>query len=139
MSVNGINLSDMGERLRSERKRLGWTQQQAADRLGVGRNALATYEIGRTPPDIVLLDLARQNGMDAWYILTGTRAPEAAVDLLNRELLTTTVQAVRQFATEHELDIGPDRELALVLILYRQFARLGKLDFTIFNETMKVA
>jgi len=139
MHVKMLDRKSLGDRLRSERKRLGWSQEEAGVHLGVGRSALASYEVGRSCPDAELLELAREHGMDAWYLLTGHRSQEAAIDMLDERLFATTLRAVHQFLEENELALDPDKEFALVKILYRQFARLGKMDQKIFNDTMKVA
>lgn len=38
------------DQFRYHRKRRGWTQQEAADRIGVSRSAVANYESGRKIP-----------------------------------------------------------------------------------------
>ena len=40
----------MNERIKEVRKSLGLTQQEFADRIGVKRNTVATYEGGRNIP-----------------------------------------------------------------------------------------
>ena len=40
----------MNERIKELRKTLGFTQQEFADRIGVKRNTVATYEMGRSMP-----------------------------------------------------------------------------------------
>ena len=40
----------MNERIKQLRKALGYTQQEFADRIGVKRNTIAQYEIGRNEP-----------------------------------------------------------------------------------------
>ena len=46
----------MSERLKKLRKALDLTQQEFADRLGIKRNTVAQYEIGRNEPiDAVII------------------------------------------------------------------------------------
>ena len=40
----------MNERIKELRKTLGFTQQEFADKIGVKRNTVATYEMGRSVP-----------------------------------------------------------------------------------------
>ncbi len=55
----------LGDNLRALRQRCKMTQQQAADRLGVTRQALSGYESNRTRPDIDRLQaLAALYGTD---------------------------------------------------------------------------
>ena len=40
----------IGERVKIARQELGFTQQEFGDRLGIARNTIASYEIGRREP-----------------------------------------------------------------------------------------
>lgn len=65
-----------GERIRSERDRLGLSQQKAADAAGVRREMWAKYEAGSEPGAKALSGMALA-GADVLYILTGHRTPTA--------------------------------------------------------------
>ena len=58
----------MNERIKKLRKHLDLTQQEFADRIGVKRNTIANYEIGRNVPiDSVLSLIVREfNVSEAW-------------------------------------------------------------------------
>ncbi len=58
----------MNERLKKLRKTLELTQQEFADRIGIKRNTLATYESGRNEPiDAVLSLICREfNANEDW-------------------------------------------------------------------------
>ena len=58
----------MNERIKELRKALGLTQQDFAERIGVKRNTIAQYEIGRNPPiDAVITSICREfNVSEAW-------------------------------------------------------------------------
>ena len=63
----------IGGNLRQLRKLRGMTQEQAAARLGVTRQALSSYESGRTRPDIdTLLRLSEIYGTDLDGVLYGS-------------------------------------------------------------------
>jgi transcriptional regulator with XRE-family HTH domain len=62
-----------GERLHEERKRLGWSQQQAAAIAGIRREMWARYEAGAEPGAKALSAIAAA-GADVLYILTGERS-----------------------------------------------------------------
>ena len=66
-----------GERILEERKRLGWSQQIAADTAGIRREMWARYEAGSEPGAKALTGMATA-GVDVLYILTGQRAGGAA-------------------------------------------------------------
>ena len=58
----------MKDRIKELRKDLGLTQQEFADRLGIKRNTVATYEIGRNAPidTVIALICDRFNVREEW-------------------------------------------------------------------------
>ena len=54
----------IGGRLREIRKRLGLTQQEFAERLGLRRLSVARYEAGRIPRMNILKEIARAGGVN---------------------------------------------------------------------------
>lgn len=62
----------MGERIRELRKSLGLTQQEFAERLGIKRNAIANYEVGRNDPaDMVVSLICREFNVNEEWLRTG--------------------------------------------------------------------
>lgn len=62
----------MGERLKELRKSLGLTQQEFADRLGIKRNAITNYEVGRNAPaDMVVSLICREFNVSENWLRTG--------------------------------------------------------------------
>jgi len=79
----------LGDRIREERERLGWSQQAAANAVGVRREMWAKYEAGSEPGAKVLSGMVAA-GMDVVYVLTGQRTQSIAPAFLSpsdRELL----------------------------------------------------
>lgn len=70
MAMNGI-----GSRLREERERLGLTQRVFGDIGGVEPNAQGKYESGERTPKADYLAALAARGVDALYVLSGTRTP----------------------------------------------------------------
>lgn len=66
-------MSTISERLRKERKKLGLSQGEFAERLGVHRNTQARYERGEREPDTAYLEAIQTLGIDAFFVLTGAR------------------------------------------------------------------
>lgn len=58
----------MNERIKKLRKAKGLTQQEFADRLGIKRNTVATYEAGKSNPSdaAVILICKTFNASEAW-------------------------------------------------------------------------
>lgn len=112
------------ERLYSERQRLGLTQREAADGLGVSRSSFAHYEAGRAGLDMSLLEKAEKLGMDAWWLATGTPIATLAIDQVNLDALRSIVLSVTDFNLQHELNLTPAQQNELIRSLYRQFVDL---------------
>ena len=62
----------MNERIKKLRKVLDLTQQEFADKIGVKRNTIATYEIGRNQPiDAVISLICREFNVSEAWLRTG--------------------------------------------------------------------
>lgn len=62
----------MNERLKKLRKALDLTQQAFADRIGLKRNTVAQYEMGRNEPiDAVLISICREFDVNETWLRTG--------------------------------------------------------------------
>src|SRR5471030_1162642 len=99
-------MSEMGARLRQERKRLGYSQREMGLVGGVAANAQGKYESGERVPKADYLAALASVGVDVLYVLTNTRSTGTAVDtLLNKvnyseepdALLLEVKHAVRHF------------------------------------------
>ena len=66
------NGDDFAARLKAERSRLGLSQIELAERIGVGRSSQKAYENGTTFPTADYLLKARALGVDVVFLLTGT-------------------------------------------------------------------
>ena len=117
---------NIGDRLRSERTRLSLNQSEAAEALGVGRSAYVHYEFGRTIPDANALMKAQALGMDMWWVVTGVRHADEAIDHLNLEALKAMTLAVTDFNKDQGLNLTSDQENQLIRVLYHQHVRLGE-------------
>lgn len=78
----------MNERIKKLRKALGLTQQEFADRIGIVRGNIATYETGKSKPgDAVVSLICREFNVNEEWIRTGNgemfkAAPSGALDAL---------------------------------------------------------
>ncbi len=98
----------IGDRIKEERERLGFTQPQFAEAAGAAKRTLIEWEKGATSPTAVQLSALVSIGVDALYVLTGVRsgaapvlAPEQlqagfSVDVLSRDeqCLVENIRAV---------------------------------------------
>lgn len=66
----------MNERLKDLRKMLGLTQQEFAEKLGIKRNAVTNYEVGRNlPADMVVSLICREFNVREEWLRTGEGSP----------------------------------------------------------------
>lgn len=62
----------MKDRIKKIRKELDLTQQKFADKLGVQRNTIAMYEMGRTlPSDAIIRSICREFNINEDWLRTG--------------------------------------------------------------------
>lgn len=107
---------DFGRRVRGVRQKLGLTQAQFAQRIGVTKVSIARYEAGRIPRFRLLTDIARIGGVTVTWLLEGSnpqapqrqqqqvvflesRLAELARDFLN--FLQRKTPAVTKLPTQH--------------------------------------
>lgn len=64
---------DAGERLRSERERLGYTPRQIAQLLGVPLETYERFEAGEADPGIWRMPRLAACGFDVLYVITAER------------------------------------------------------------------
>lgn len=64
-------MTHFGERLKEERLRVGMSQIQLAQAVGMSQSTQTLYETGKRNPDIAYLGAVHELGLDAAYIVTG--------------------------------------------------------------------
>lgn len=83
ITLQGGDLTE--QRLKELRKALHLTQQDFAFRLGISRNNIATYEIGKSRPgDAVISLICREFGVNETWLRTGEGEMFAPVDPENQ-------------------------------------------------------
>lgn len=66
--------SSLGERLKAERERLGYTQPEFAELVGASKRTQIGWEQGRSVPDANALSTWSAEGLDVGFLLNGERA-----------------------------------------------------------------
>lgn len=62
----------MKDRIKKIRKNAGLTQEKFAERLGIKRNTIATYETGRSEPmDNIIISICREFSVNEDWLRTG--------------------------------------------------------------------
>lgn len=86
MSMGSDNkFVSFGERLRTERLRIGMQQLELADACEVARKTLSVWEKGEQTPNAAVLARMAAAGIDVLYVVTGQRAGESEATLAPAE------------------------------------------------------
>lgn len=75
------------ERIKEERKRLGFTQVRFAEIAGVQPTTQINYEKGTRTPDAGYLEKIGIVGADVLYIVTGQRTPPPTISVEEQRLI----------------------------------------------------
>ena len=101
----------MDTRIRELRRALGMTQQELADKLGIGRTIISNYEIGRSSmSDAVLRLIVTTFGVSEIWLRTGEGdmfAAEDSIEQLRLLICAAVEQAIpllRRILTEQDAE-----------------------------------
>ncbi|GAB0056732.1 hypothetical protein SIID45300_01043 [Candidatus Magnetaquicoccaceae bacterium FCR-1] len=108
------------ERLRSERKRLGFNQTDFAEKAGVGLGSQVRYESGERLPDAGYLAAIDTIGADVQYILSGVRS-NTIVRMPNRELLAWSIAVVEEALIATKRTTTPEKKANIILAVYTAY------------------
>ncbi|WP_424196609.1 helix-turn-helix domain-containing protein (plasmid) [Ampullimonas aquatilis] len=111
----------LGERLRLERKRLGFTQDSLAARVGMRQHTIYQYENGYTSPSTLFLYTLHELGFNVLFILLGREHVPKPSDFAP-DVLRYVADAVDHI--EKQLSDGPlssETKLRMMLILLGQY------------------
>ena len=80
-----VNDMTISQNLKDLRRLSGMTQEQVAEKVGLTRQAISSYESGRTQPDLAMLEqLAEVYGAEITDVLYGTGPRQKALRFWRR-------------------------------------------------------
>lgn len=121
-------INTIGERIKRLRKDLGMTQQEFADRIGVKRNTIAMYDIGRNvPSDAVISLICREFHINEAWLRSGVG--EMKTDM--------TLQQELALAFGDVLASAPDKRSALIAAILAQPPEFFDLMADLAEETVE--
>ena len=120
MKLNGV-----GARLRSERERLGLTQEQLGLVAGTNRMTPSRYEQGSRLPTLGFLAAVASVGVDVDYVLNGKRSV-VALGLDDASLLGAAVATVDEWAKTHQFTPSDEIRGRLVLHVLKDAMQRGR-------------
>jgi transcriptional regulator with XRE-family HTH domain len=128
-----------GKRLAEERRRLGRSQDDFAQAIDIGRSGYAAIEGDRAPLDVArLVMLGERSGVDVMYVLSGERASLAAGHLLDWSLVEGILMGVHSWATAHNITVPPEKQMALLRLLYQKLAVRGQMDAQSLEDALRL-
>lgn len=118
----------VGERLLIERKRLGLTQGDVAARTNLSRATVSLYESGTNSADARFLVEMSAAGMDIFFVLTGRRLSEEAVNHFDWQMLAALMKTLQDYAQRSSRRLDADVTARLLRVLYAQAVREQVVD-----------
>lgn len=107
------------ERIKEIRRAVGCTQQEFADRLGLKRNTIATYEIGKAvPSDRTISDICREFRVSEVWLRTGEG------EMFLRQ---TEAEQLAEITTRMELD-QDDPFISMITSAVKSYYRLSETE-----------
>lgn len=122
----------------TERKRLGLTQAEIAERTGVSRATVSFYETGATSADARFLVQMAEAGMDVHYVLTNRRLNEEALNHFDWEMLGEMLKATEALSKRLGRKLEPALHARLLRLIYPQAARDQRVDNAAAAGAMQV-
>jgi y4mF family transcriptional regulator len=108
-------MSGVGERIKTRRLELGWTQDQLAQKAGISKSFLSDLENGkRSVRADNLLDIARALGVSLDFLMTGEASKDQAAEV-------PIPAALARFAAEEGLSF---RQTLMLLEMQQQILAL---------------
>ena len=107
----------MKDRIKKLRKSLDMTQQEFADRIGVKRNTIGQYEIGRNEPiDTVINLICREFGVSEEWLRTGSGEmfSPAPTDVLDQLAQKYKLSNAAYIMIEKFVNLNPDKQAGLI-------------------------
>lgn len=97
----------IGERIKSEREKLGFNQVDFAELAGAKRRTLIDWEKGSTAPNAFQLEMMSKQGVDIGYVVTGNRS-------VNTKRVAEIVELIESLLVEHGRHVSPKGKARII-------------------------
>ncbi|BAN51427.1 helix-turn-helix domain-containing protein [Metapseudomonas resinovorans] len=132
----------IGERLKSERDRLGLSQLEMCALTGVSRKTQFNYENGERFPDALYLETLMKKGLDVLYVLSGDRMEEAhaaSTTPIDEELLSQIIEGMELLLTKMHKSLSAGKKARAIVMLYRSFSSQQHIDSDTIRQVIELA
>lgn len=125
---------EVGDRLKAERERLGYSQEEWASIAQIHRNTQAKYEKGEGSPNVEYLAAINSIGADIDYIITGEKSVyrESSPEF-ECSIVSTIIEQLEIILNKNKQVMSPQKKAQAVVILYR----LAYLDKKVTEKMVK--
>lgn len=117
-----------GDRIRTERVRLGYTQAEWARACGVSKTSQVSYEAGTYKPDVAYLNRAVSLGSDPMYLLAGRTLSAGTAAEFDWALAEEIMATIDLWASETSKPTTTATRMRLLRLFYAQFVATGVVD-----------
>lgn len=104
-------MDNFGHRLKTERQRLGLSQERMGKIAGVTKQSQINYEKGLRQPDAQYLAAIARDGVDINFVITGEKT-------IKKDILAIAIAAVEEGLSSAINPISPSKKAELVLAAY---------------------
>lgn len=125
---NNLQDTQIGSRLREERRRLGLNQTQVAGIAGVSLTSQSHYESATHRPDSAYLSQVAGAGIDILYVLTGTRQGELNPNTIDWLAVNEIADLVAKWAVQRPEPPSPELRAHFLRVFYEQYLAQKKIS-----------
>jgi Helix-turn-helix. len=135
--VENLLDTEVGLRLRGERKRLGLTQSQLGARGGVSLSSQHAYESALHRPDSKYLALVAEAGVDVAYVLLGRKSAQRLPSGEDWKAMEEIWFRIEQSVIEHGGGMPLALKFHFLRSFYEQYLANRQLDLERYAVTLK--
>lgn len=133
------DVSTHASRLRSERKRLGFTQAKLAADCHVAKPTQIGYEQGLRKPDIEYLSRALEAGLDVHFLLSGVTDEEHVFEKVDWKLLAEIITGVVSWCERNDGRVLPGQWERVLRYFYKKYRAEKRVDFAEMDQVLGLA
>ena len=133
---NTLQDTQLGSRLREERKRLNLTQTQLAEAAGISLTSQSHYESGTHRPDSTYLSHAARAGIDILYVLTGTHQGEFNPNSIDWLAVLEITDIIATWAAQRPETPSPELRAHFLRVFYEQYVAQKKIAPDNYRTTL---
>lgn len=137
MDAHSQSLKDAGDRIRSERLRLGYTQRAFAEAVEISVGSQVLYEKGRISPRITYIRAACDLGADLLYLVTGQKGDTVALRDFDWAKYEKVVRIMEDAIANLREPLSTEQKASLIRLLVCRFESSDTVDGAEIHTTVE--